>query len=68
MLEGDAGEVAAPTGGNGNTAEDGGDQVADGLPQVEAFVAVLPHALQRVGVVGLANDVLEADLYERMVI
>ena len=62
VLEGDAGEVAAPAGGDGDSAQHGGDAVAEGLPHVEAFVAVTPHALNAVGVVGLANDLFEGDL------
>ena len=62
MRESDAREVAAPAASDGDTAHDGGDTVAEGLPHVEAFVAVLPHAVDAVRVVGLAKHILKAHL------
>ena len=62
VLEGNAGEVAAPAGGDGDAADEGGDAVAEGLPHVEAFVGVSPHALHAVSVVWLANHLLERHL------
>ena len=62
VLEGNAGERATPAHSSGDTTEKGGDAVAQGLPQVEAFVAVLPHAFHAVGVVGLTKDIFETDL------
>jgi len=62
VLEGDHGELAAPAGGDGNAAQEGHQLVAAALAAVEALVRVLPHAVDGVGALGLAQHVVEADL------
>ena len=62
VLECNAGKCATPAHSGGDTTKKGGDAVAEGLPQVEALVAVLPHAFHAVGVVGLTEDIFETDL------
>ena len=62
VLESNAGERATPAHSSGDTAQQSGNAVAEGLPQVETFVAVLPHAFHAVSVVGLTEDIFETDL------
>ena len=46
MLESYTGEVAAPAHGERDTADCGQDDVTQGLPKFEAFIAVSPDAVQ----------------------
>jgi len=62
MLEGYAGEVASPGTGDPDTTAGGGDDVAQGLPEVEALVGELPNTVNAVRVIWLADQFLEADL------
>ena len=62
MAEGHAGEVASPAHAHDNTAKCGADQVAKGLPHVEAFVRILPAAVDGGEMVGLTNEVFPCDL------
>jgi len=62
VSEGDLSEFAAPFGGDADAAAEGGDDVAEFLPAVEAFVGVGPHAVDGLDAVGLGEDVLEVDL------
>jgi len=52
--ESDLSKVASPHGGNADTKKCGTDDIAEGLPQVEAFVGALPDALKTVGVIRLS--------------
>jgi len=54
VVEGNTGEVTAPAGSNRDSADGGDDEVAESLPEVEAFVGVLPDAVNGVGVIGLS--------------
>ena len=60
--EGNLGKLTSPEGGIADTTEESGDGVAEGLPQVEAFVTAFPHAVDGVGVVGLSKNLLEGNL------
>jgi len=62
VVEGDLGEGAAPLGGDTDTAQEGGDLVANANPQLEACVCELPHAVDGVGAFGLTEHILETDL------
>ena len=59
VLEGDAREAAAPADGVWDPTEDGGDDITQGFPQIEAFVGEFPHAVNGVGVVRLSYGFLE---------
>jgi len=52
VVEADFSELATPAGGDADSAEDGGDLVAAALPEVEAAVGELPHAVDAVGALG----------------
>ena len=65
MPESNFSEVASPAHGNADTEEGGADNVAEGLPQVEAFVGELPHTFQGLGVVGLTKNLLISDLMSK---
>jgi len=60
--EGNLGKFAAPLSSDADAAAEGGDEVAEVLPAVEAFVGVAPHAIDGVGTFGLGKDVFESDL------
>lgn len=60
--EGDAGAAAAVEDGMRYSTESGHDDVTQGLPQVEALVAVLPATVNAMGVVRLTNQILEFNL------
>ena len=62
MGEGDGRELASPTEGQGASAEDGHDVVADILGAVEGGVGTPPAAVDGAGALGLRNDVLEGHL------
>jgi len=62
VLECDHGELAAPAGGDGDAAQQRHQLVAAALAAVEALVGVLPHAVDGVGALGLAQHVVEAHL------
>jgi len=62
VAEGDVGELTAPLGGDADSAAEGHEHVAQIFPAVEAFVGELPHAVHRVGALGLGEEVLEGDL------
>jgi len=59
VAEGDVGELTAPLGSDADSTEEGHQHVAEVLAAVEAFVRVAPHAVHRVEVLGLGEDVLE---------
>lgn len=62
MTEGNAGKVAAPAAGMGNSTESAQDEVAEHLAHVEALVGELPHTVEGVGVVGLPKGLLKGNL------
>lgn len=62
VVEGYLGEVAAPVDGDADSEQCAGNDVAEGLPEVEALVRALPHAVDTVGVVGFTQDFLEGHL------
>ena len=64
MLKGYTGKVTAPAHGDRDTTQCGQDQVAEGLPQIEAFVAVLPDTVQTAGVIRLTERLLKGHLQE----
>jgi len=62
VVEGEAGELAAPAEGHRYTAEDGEYLVAAGEGAVEALVAVPPDAVDRAGSVRLSQHFLKLNL------
>jgi len=54
VVEGNTGEVAAPARSNRYSTDGCDDDVAESLPEVEAFVGVLPDAVNGVGVIRLS--------------
>ncbi len=60
--ESDFGKFTSPECGKADTAEEGGDGVAEVLPQVEAFVTAFPYTVDWVGVVGLSKHLLKGNL------
>ncbi len=62
MPKGDLGKLTAPEGGVADTTQESGEGVAEGLPQVEAFVTAFPHAVDGMGVVGLSKNLLKRHL------
>jgi len=62
VVECDLGELAAPLGGDADTAAEGGDLVAETEPEVEAGVREFPHAVDGAGTLGLTKNLLELDL------
>jgi len=62
VQEGNAGEFAAPLGGDTDTEAESVDHVAELHPAVEALVRVGPHAVHGPGTLGLSEDVLEGHL------
>lgn len=57
--ESDAGEVAAPTRGDGDATECRQDDVAQRFPHVETFVGVFPDTVNAVSVVRFTNRLLK---------
>ena len=62
VTEGDAGKLTSPAGSNADATEGGTDDVAQGLPQVEALVAELPHTVDALGVIGFTDGLFECNL------
>lgn len=62
VREGDACELAAPAEGDGQAADGGEGEVAALLAAGETLVGVGPHAVDGVGGVGLAENVLKDDV------
>ena len=60
--EGDLTELAAPLHGDADAIEEGHEPVSEVLAAVEAFVGQAPHAVHRVGALGLGEDVFETNL------
>jgi len=60
--EGDVAELATPLHGDADAIEEGEDHVGEVLAAVEAFVGQAPHAVHRVGTLGLGEDIFERDL------
>jgi len=60
--EGNVAELAAPLHGDADAVEEGEDHVGEVFTAVEAFVGQAPHAVHRVGTLGLGEDILERDL------
>ncbi len=63
MTEGNAGEVAGPHDAGDDAAEGGGDEVAQGLPQVEALEGELPAAVDGAELLGFSNQLFPGNLY-----
>ena len=64
MLKSYTGKVTAPAHGDRDTTQCGQDQVTESLPEIEAFVAVLPDTVQTVSVIRLTNRLLKGHLQE----
>ena len=62
MFEGNTGEGAAPADGVWDPTEDGGDDITQGFPHIEAFVGEFPHAVNGVGVVRLSYGFFKGNL------
>jgi hypothetical protein len=60
--ERDPGKLAAPPGRQRKSVHDGQDVVQARLPAVEAAVGALVHAIERVGAIWLADDLVKAHL------
>ena len=67
VVEGDGGELAAPLGGDADSAQQRADGVAQTLPAVETLVRVDPHAVHGVGAIRLAQHVFERNLQQEKV-
>jgi len=61
VCEGDRRELTTPLSGDADAAAEGHDEVAELLPAVEAFVGVLPHAVDGVGAFRFCQDIFEGD-------
>lgn len=59
VLESKSGKLTAPVHGNEDTAQCGHDDVTQVLPQIEAFVAQLPHAVDTLDAIGLPKYFLK---------
>jgi len=60
--EGDVAKLTTPLHGDADAIEEGEDHVGEVLTAVEAFVGQAPHAVHRVGTLGLGEDIFERDL------
>ena len=59
MVESDVGKLATPLGGDTATETQGQQLVAKVLPELEAAIGEFPHAVDTVGAIRLAKDIVK---------
>ena len=59
MVESDVGKLASPFGGDTATEKQGQQFVTHVLPELEAAIGQFPHAVDTVGSIRLAKDIVE---------
>ena len=59
MIESDVGKLATPLGGDTATETQGQQFVAEVLPELEAAIGEFPHAVDTVGAIRLAKDIVK---------
>ena len=59
MVESDVGKLATPFGGDTATEKQGQQLVTNVLPELEAAIGHFPHAVDTVGAIRLAENIIE---------
>ena len=59
MIESDVGKLATPLGGDTATETQGQQFVAEVLPELEAAIGAFPYAVDTVGAIRLAKDIVK---------